>query len=71
MQHIIKTDNLRYKSESRKIYNFSEHFLPIVFLKDMHEGHLSLKYGDDEHSNFVAKRKNLDKGKKTIEKEFF
>ena len=31
LQDIIKTDNLRYKSKSRKISNFSEYYLPIVF----------------------------------------
>ena len=71
LQNIIRTDNLRYKSKSRKVYNFSEYSLPIVFLRDIHEGHLSLKYGDDEQSNFVAKRKNLDKGKKQLKKSFF
>ena len=30
-----------------------------------------MKDGDDEQSNFAAKLKNLDKGKKYIEKEFF
>ena len=38
----------------------------IVFLRDIHEGHLPLE--DDGHqSNFAAKLKNLDKGKKIIE----
>ena len=27
----IKIDNLRYKSKSRKVYDFSEYCLPIVF----------------------------------------
>ena len=33
--------------KSRKVYNFSEYFLSIVFLRDMHEWHFSLKDGDD------------------------
>ena len=41
------------------------------FLRDIHEGHLSLKYSDDEQSNFAPKLKNLDKSKETIEREFF
>ena len=43
------------------------------FLRDIHEGHLSLKDADDEQSNFAAQIKNLGKGKKKkkIEKEFF
>ena len=28
---IIKTDELRYRSKRRKVYNFSEYSLPIVF----------------------------------------
>ena len=27
----IRTDNLRYKSKNRKVYNFREYSLPIVF----------------------------------------
>ena len=54
LKDIIKTDNLRYKSKSRKVYNFSEYSLPIVFLSDIHERSLSLKHADDEQSNFAA-----------------
>ena len=31
LQDFIKTDNLCYKSKSRKAYNSSEYTLPIVF----------------------------------------
>ena len=31
LQNIIKKDNLRYKSKSIIIYNFSKYSLPIVF----------------------------------------
>ena len=31
LQDIIKTDKLNYKSKHRKVYNFSEYSLPIVF----------------------------------------
>ena len=31
LQDIIKTDNLHYKSKSRKVYKFSECSLPIAF----------------------------------------
>ena len=40
---IIKTNNLRYKSKNRKVYNFSDYSLPNVFLRDKHEVNLSLK----------------------------
>ena len=43
--------------------------MSIVFLRDIDEGHLSLKYADDGQINFAAKIKNLDKGKKAIEKK--
>ena len=38
--------------------------LCLLFLRDIHEGHLSIK----DQSNFAIKLKNLDKSKK---KEFF
>ena len=31
LQDVIKTDELYYKSERRKVYNFSEYSVPIVF----------------------------------------
>ena len=71
LQDIIETCNLSYKWKSRKIYHFSEYSFSIVFLKDVHEGHLSLENADDVLSNLAAKFKNLDKSKKTIEKELF
>ena len=43
--------------------------MSIVFLRDIDEGHLSLKDADDGQINFAAKIKNLDKGKKAIEKK--
>ena len=43
--------------------------MSIVFLGDIDEGHLSLKDADDGQINFAAKIKNLDKGKKAIEKK--
>ena len=38
-------------------------FLPINFLKDAHEGNLSLKDADDKQRNFAAKIKILMKVK--------
>ena len=40
-------------------------YLPI-FLRDIHEGHLSLKHADNGQSNFVAKIKSSDKGNKQL-----
>ena len=70
MQDIIKTDNLRYKSKSRKVYNSSKYSLPIVFLRDIDQGHLSLKDADKKQSNFAAKIKNLDNGKNNLIRVF-
>ena len=69
MPDIIKTDELHYKSKRRKVCNFNEYPFSIVFLRDIHEGHLSLEDANDEQSNFAAKIKNLDKGKKTFKKD--
>ena len=66
LQDIIKTDELHYKSKSRKVYNFSVYSLYFAFLRDVHEGYLSFQYVDDEQSNFASKLKNIDKGKKII-----
>ena len=71
LQNVIKTDKLHYKSKLRKIYSFNEYCLPIVFLRDIHGGHLLLKDADDEQSNVAARIKYLEKSKKTAEKHFF
>ena len=31
LQDIIKTDEPHYKSKRKKVYNFNEYYLPIVF----------------------------------------
>ena len=54
-QDIIKTDNLSYKSKSRKVYSLSEYSLTMFLLfRNVHKGHLSLKDADYEQSNFAA-----------------
>ena len=35
-------------------------FCLLFFLRNIHEGNLSLEDADDEQSNFAAKIKNLD-----------
>ena len=59
-------DNLNYKSKSGKTYNLNEYSLPIAFLRDIHEGYLSLEDADNKQSNFTTELKNFDKGIKTI-----
>ena len=67
-QNIIKTDNLHYKSKSRKV---CEYCLPVVFLRDIHERDLSLKDADDDQSNFAAKIKVKKTKKNQLKKVFF
>ena len=37
-----------------------------IFLRDIHEGYLSLKHPDNSQRNFVAKIRSLDKGSKQL-----
>ena len=69
LQVIIKTDGLHYKSKRRKVFNF-EYSLPVVFLRDIDEGQLSLEDTDEKQSNFASKLQKLSKSKKAIEKDF-
>ena len=61
LQKIIKNDDLNYKPKRRKTYNFSKYSLPIVFLRDIHEEHLSLADADLKQSNFATELKKFDK----------
>ena len=54
LQDIIKTDELYHKSKRREIYNFSEYSVSIVFLRNIHEGYLSLEDAD----NFATELNN-------------
>ena len=46
MQDIIKKNDLNFKSKRRITYNFGKISVLIVFLRDIHEGYLSLKNAD-------------------------
>ena len=50
---IIIKDDLNYKSKCGNTYNFSKYSLPIGFLRDIHEGHLSIEKADNKQSNFA------------------
>ena len=71
LQDIIKTDELHFEAKRRKVYNFNEYFIAYCFLRDKHEGHISLEDAHDKQSNFDANLKKLDKGKKQLKKSFF
>ena len=55
----------------QEIDNFTEYSFSIVFLRDIHEGYLSLKDADNEQSKFANNLKNIDKGINSIEKKLF
>ena len=71
LQDIIKKDDLNYELKHIKTYNFSKYSLSIVFLRDIHEGHLSIEKADNKQSNFANELRNFDKGIKTLEKSLF
>ena len=71
LQDIIKKDDLNYKSKHGKTYIFIKFLQPIVFLRDIHEGHLSIEKADNKKSNFAYDLKNFKKGIKTLEKKVF
>ena len=48
LQDINKKDDLDFKSKREKTYNFSKYLLPIVFLRDIHQGHLSIATADNK-----------------------
>ena len=62
---IIKTDDLYYKAKCRKIYNFTEYSLPIVFIRDIKKILMMSKV-----TSFNS-LKSTDKGIKTIKKSYF
>ena len=70
LQDIVKKDDLNYKSKSGKIYNFGRYSL-LIFLREIHEGHLSLENADLKQSNFAIELKNFEKVTKRLEKNIF
>ena len=71
MQNIIKKYDPNYKSKRGKTYNFSKYSLPIAFLRDIHEGNLSIEGADNKQSYSANELKNFDKGRKTLDKKSF
>lgn len=69
MQDIVKKIYLRWKGG--KTYNFGNSLLAIDFLRDIHEGYLSLEDPDNKQSNFSIELKKFDKGIKKLEKTPF
>ena len=71
LKDIIKIDDLNYKSKCGKTYNSAKYSLPIAFLRDIHEGYVSLENADFQQSNFALELKQFEKFKKTLEKKSF
>ena len=71
LQNIIKKYDLNYKSKRGKTYNFGKYSLPIVFLRDIYEGNLSIEKSHNKRSNFASELKNFDKAIKGLEKKYF
>ena len=66
---VIKHDP-NYKSKRGKlIILLNIHYL--LFLRDIHEGYLSLVNTGHRQSNFANELKKFAKGTKTLEKNFF
>ena len=55
----------------RKKFNFSKYSLPIVFVTDIHEGHLSVGGSNNKQSSFANELKNFDKAMKILQKSIF
>ena len=58
LQNNIKLDDLEYTAKREKHYNFCKYSLSIVFLRDIHEGNLSLEDADKEQSQLVNELKD-------------
>ena len=68
----IRLDDLQYKTEIRKHYNFSKYSLRIVFLRDIHKGNLSIEDTDKEQSQLANEfRVNINNGRIPLEKRYF
>ena len=55
LQNVIKLNELHYITKNGKHYDFSGFLLPIIFLRDIHEGFLSKEFVDKEQSKLFCK----------------
>ena len=69
-QDIIKKYDLNYKTKHGKIYNLVN-IHHLLFLRDLHEGYLSLEDADNTQSNFATEFENFSKSIKAVKKIFF
>ena len=71
LQNNIRLDDLEYTTKRGKRYDFSRYPLPIVFLRDIPKGNLSIKNADKEQIQIANELKDMGKGKMPSEKKSF
>ena len=71
LQNNIRLDDLEYTTKRGKRYDFSRYPLPIVFLRDIPKGNLSIKDADKEQIQIANELKDMGKGKMPGEKKSF
>ena len=75
LQNNVKLDDLEYTPKRGKCDNCSRYSLPIVFLRDMHEGNLSLEDAQKETQlatiQLANKLNDMVKIKYQLKKGFF
>ena len=62
LQNNIKLDNVEYTAKKRNVIILAS-ALYLLFLGDIHEGHLSLKDADEKQIQLVKKLKDMGKDK--------
>ena len=68
LQNNIKLGNVEYTAKKRNAIILAN-ALYLLFLGDMHEGHLSLKDADEKQIQLVKKLKDMGKDKIRIKKK--
>ena len=66
LQSLIKLNELGYRTKKNgRNCDFSKYSLPVVFLRDIHEGVLEIKDPDKEQSKLSCLLNNVKKKKNT------
>ena len=71
LQNNIRLYDLEYTTKRGKRYDFSRYPLPIVFLRDIPKGNLSIKNADKEQIQIANELKDMGNGKMPGEKKSF
>ena len=70
LQDNIKLE-IKYKTKRKNHYRLSKYSLPIVFLRVILAGNLSLKYADKEQTKIVNKLSDINEDKIPVERSLF